>query len=135
MGMMARFYIVGYLVLLIFDTLAQVAFKLGAVHCAPVEFVLEWWLKVMHEPWVYVAIASYLGAFATYITILRHAPVGPAFAASHLEVVTVLLVSVTWLHEHLGSMQVAGSLLIMGGVVILGIEGSKPAVSESQHQA
>jgi drug/metabolite transporter (DMT)-like permease len=128
---MAKFFIVGYLMLLFFDTLAQVAFKLGAVHCAPVQLALDWGLKVLHEPWVYVAIACFIGAFATYMIILKHAPIGPAFAASHLDVVTVLLVSVTWLHEQVSPMQILGSLLIAAGVAVLGIEGSKNYIASA----
>lgn len=129
---MAKFYIVGYLVLLSFDTLAQVALKLGAVHCSPVELSLAWWLKVAHEHWVYISIAGFIGAFATYITILRHAPVGPAFAASHMDVVTVLMVSVLCLHERLGALQIVGSLLIAAGIVMLGVEGSARAKAAAE---
>ncbi len=50
----------------------------------------------LSQPWVYGAVLGYVGAFFTWMSLLRHAPIGPAFAASHLEVIGVLLLS-AWL--------------------------------------
>ena len=121
---MLKFYLVGYFLLLCFDTLAAVSFKLGAVHAAPVELNAIWLAKVFSEKWLYIAIVGYLGAFASYISILKRTPVGSAFAASHMEVVTVLLASVAFLHEQLSLVQVVGSLFIVAGVIMLLIQES-----------
>ena len=116
---MKRFYLVGFLILLVFDTMAQVSFKLAAVHTAPAELEIAWIARLVSEVWIYAAIFSYLGAFVTYMTLLEHAAVGPAFAASHAEIVTTMLVSVVWLGERLTVLQVAGAVLIMLGIVVL----------------
>ena len=58
----------------------------------PASAASEWLKAAVLSPWIYGAVAGYLGAFVTWMTLLKHAPVGPAFAASHLEVVTVLIV-------------------------------------------
>ena len=58
------------------------------------------------------------------MTLLRHAPVGPAFATSHLDIVTVLLVSVTVLGETLSRTQVVGAALILTGIGILAATSS-----------
>ena len=116
---MKRFYLVGFLILLVFDTMAQVSFKLAAVHTAPAELEIAWIARLVSEVWIYAAIFSYLGAFVTYMTLLKHAAVGPAFAASHAEIVTTMLVSVVWLGERLTVLQVAGAVLIMLGIVVL----------------
>lgn len=118
---MRRFYIIGFLILLVFDTMAQVAFKLGAMSTAPAACDIAWLLRVVTEKWVYVALVGYLGAFVTYMTLLKHAPIGPAFAVSHLELVIVLIVSVLFLNEHLNAVQVVGSLLICAGIVVFAI--------------
>lgn len=118
---MRRFYIIGFLILLAFDTMAQVAFKLGATNTAPAAADLAWLLRIVTEKWVYVALIGYLGAFVTYMTLLKHAPIGPAFAVSHLELVIVLIVSVLFLNEHLNAVQVVGSLLIIAGIVVFAI--------------
>lgn len=78
------------------------------------------WLKeALCNDWTYGAIAGYLGAFLTWMTLLKHAPVGPAFAVTHLEVVSVLIVSVLFFGEHLGGAQLVGALFIVGGIVVL----------------
>ena len=114
-----RYYVTGFLVLMVFDTLSQLCFKLAALHAAPFAADGPWLLRVAREPWVYGAIAGYLGAFVTYMSLLRHAPVGPAFAASHLNVVSVLLVSAWLLHERLSLPQLVGAALIVSGILVL----------------
>lgn len=82
-----RFYIIGFLALIVFDTFSQVCLKMAALQSEPFAIEIAWLVRVLEAPWVYGAIAGYLGAFVTWMTMLRQAPVGPAFAASHLEVV------------------------------------------------
>jgi len=122
-----RFYVIGFGVLMGFDTLSQLCFKLAAMHAAPFATDGLWLLRVVREPWVYGAIAGYLGAFVTYMGLLRHAPVGPAFAASHLNVVSILLVSAWLLGERLSLLQLAGAALIVAGILVLASAGGSDA--------
>jgi len=114
-----RFYIVGFLILLAFDTLAQIGFKLAAVAAAPPELGLDWLGRIATEKWIYLALMGYLGAFVTWMTLLKYAPIGPAFATSHLDIVTVLLVSVMMLGETLSPPQILGAALILIGIATL----------------
>ena len=116
---MRRFYVVGFLILLGFDTLAQIGFKLAAVAAAPPELGVDWLVRIATEKWIYLAVMGYLGAFGTWMTLLRYAPIGPAFATSHLDIVTVLAVSVTMLGETLSRPQILGAALILFGIAIL----------------
>jgi drug/metabolite transporter (DMT)-like permease len=118
---MRRFYLIGFLVLVCFDTFAQICFKLTANHAMPPEWNGAWLLRVFSTPWVYCAIACYVGAFLTWMTLLEHAPIGPAFAASHLEVISVIALSVLIFGEHVGLPQLLGSALIIAGIVCLAI--------------
>jgi drug/metabolite transporter (DMT)-like permease len=115
----ARFYVIGFAVLAAFDTLTQVSFKLATQRTG--EFVLDiGWLKAAAlAPWIYVAVAGYLGAFITWMTLLEYAPVGPAFAASHIDVVTVLAISVPLFGERLAPAQIAGAGCIIAGILLL----------------
>lgn len=117
---MRRFYALGFLVLITFDTGGQIAFKIAADATAPAELSLAWLLRLATEPWIYVTACGFLGSFVTWMTLLSNAPVGPAFAASHMEIVAVLLVSVTILGETLTGRQVVGAILIIAGVALLG---------------
>jgi drug/metabolite transporter (DMT)-like permease len=114
-----RFYVIGFLALLGFDTLAQVGFKLAAVVAAPPEFGIAWLARIAGERWIYFAVVGYFGAFVTWMTLLRYAPVGPAFATSHLDIVSVLFISVTVLGERLSKVQVIGAALILTGIAVL----------------
>lgn len=116
---MKRFYALGFFALVAFDTLAQISFKLAGEHALPLEFSVDWLARVFGHPWIYGAFVGYLGAFFTWMTLLEHAPIGPAFAASHLEVVTVLLLSAFLFAEPIGWPQVAGAALILAGIACL----------------
>ena len=125
---MKAFYLIGFLVLMLFDTLAQVCFKLAGRIALPVAADLDWALRLFSHPYAYGAILGYIGAFFTWMTLLRHAPVGPAFAATHLQVVSVLFVSAWLFHEPVTLLRGIGAALILGGIVCLGYaETPKPA--------
>jgi drug/metabolite transporter (DMT)-like permease len=118
---MRRFYLFGFALLMAFDTLTQISFKLAGNHALPVEADLAWLLRLFGEPWVYGAVLGYLGAFFTWMSLLKHAPIGPAFAASHLEVISVMLLSVWLFHEPLTATKLIGAAAILAGIVCLGL--------------
>ena len=107
------------MVLLVIDTFAQVCFKFTALHAAPLSFDVPWLLRVLSTPWLYCTILGYFGAFVTWMTVLRRIPVGPAFAAAHLEVVGVMVISIPLFGEVLSLVQYLGAALILAGVVCL----------------
>ncbi len=131
---MRRFYVIGFLILLAFDTLAQIGFKFAAVAAAPPELGVAWLGRIATEKWIYFAVAGYGGAFVTWMTLLRYAPIGPAFATTHLDIVTVLLVSVTWLGETLTRPQIVGAALILIGIAILATTKGEEPERASPHE-
>jgi len=120
-----HFYAIGFGVLMLFDTLSQVSFKLASSRAGAFEMNTEWVFAISHSPWVLGAIAGYIGAFIVWMTLLKHAPIGPAFAASHLGVIAVLIISVVFFGEHLTLMQIVGALCIVLGVVFLSLSEAK----------
>jgi drug/metabolite transporter (DMT)-like permease len=120
-----RFYLAGFGALMAFDTWTQVSFKLASNQTGEFVSTLAWFKSAALSPWIYGAVAGYLGAFVTWMTLLRRAPVGPAFAASHLEVVSILIVSVLFFGEHLTVLQIAGGLCIVLGIVFLSLSESR----------
>ena len=121
----ARFYAAGFGALLLLDTWTQVALKLATRRTGEFSWTAAWLEAAALTPWIYGAMAGYLGAFLTWMTLLKRAPVGPAFAASHLEVVTVSIVSVPLFGERLARAQIAGAVCIVAGIVLLSLGGSK----------
>jgi drug/metabolite transporter (DMT)-like permease len=116
---MRRFYLAGFFGLMCFDTLAQISFKYASMQALPLSFDPDWMLRLFSRPWVYGAVVGYLGAFVTWMTLLRYAPVGPSFAASHLELVSVTFFSVWLFHEPLSAGKIIGGILILLGVLCL----------------
>ena len=116
---MRRFYIIGFLVLMAFDTLAQISFKMAGDAALPLEFSAAWLWRVFSQPWIYGAFVGYIGAFFTWMTLLKYAPVGPAFAASHLELISVTLISVWLFDDTLTWPKIIGGALIIAGILCL----------------
>lgn len=116
---LARFYLAGFAALMVFDTLAQFCVKFAGAQALPLEASPGWLLRVFSQPWIYGALLGYCGAFVTWMTLLQRAPIGPAFAASHLETVVVLLLAALWLGERISALQGLGALMIFAGIVCL----------------
>ena len=114
-----RFYLLGFTALAICDTTTQIAFKLASHRTGEFTLTFDWIRAAAHSPWIYVAMAGYIGALVMWMTLLEHAPVGPAFAASHIDIVTVLLVSLPLFDERLTAMQLAGAACIIAGILSL----------------
>ena len=129
---MRRFYLLGFLLLMAFDTLAQVSFKYAGTQALPVQASVALLLRVFSQPWVYGAVVGYVGAFFTWMALLKHAPIGPAFAASHLEVVSVMLLSVWLFDERLNLARVLGAIAIIAGIVCLGLAESREQVPDAE---
>jgi drug/metabolite transporter (DMT)-like permease len=112
-------------VLTALDTGAHVLFKLAAIAAAPLQPSLAWVERALASGWVYGAIVCYVGTFFTWIGLLRRAPIGAAFAVSHLDVVAVLVASALLLNERISSVQIAGASLIVGGIACLALSESR----------
>jgi drug/metabolite transporter (DMT)-like permease len=121
------FYALGLGALMLFDTLTQVCFKMASTNAGAFALQSSWVWSVVRKPWIYGAVAGYVGSFVSWMTLLKRAPVGPAFAASHLEVVAVLVVSVLVFGERLAPPQIAGALFIVLGIVFLSISEARRA--------
>lgn len=124
---MKRFYILGFVLLVSFDTLAQLSFKLSAAQAMPLSGDTAWLMRIFSQVWVYVALACYVGGFLTWMSLLRHAPIGPAFAASHLEIVPIMLISWHVFAEPVGWWKAAGALAVIAGIICLALAGSREA--------
>jgi drug/metabolite transporter (DMT)-like permease len=124
-----RFYLIGFSVLAGFDTLTQVSFKLATHRTGEFAMTMQWLKAAALSPWIYVAIAGYLGAFVTWMTLLEHAPVGPSFAASHIDVVTVLVVSIPLFGERLMPIQIAGAVCVVAGILFLSFSDAQKSAS------
>ncbi len=120
---MRKAVLLGFLLLLAIDTACQVFVKLASDRIGALDLGLgrAWLDRLVAEPYVLGVIACYIAAFFTYTALLKHAPVGPAYAAVHGHVVTVLIISILYFGEQLTLLQGLGCALIIAGIVILGV--------------
>ncbi|TBR14185.1 MAG: EamA family transporter [Lysobacter sp.] len=116
-----RDQVFGFALLMAFDTFAQVSFKFAGMHAFPPELSVRWLLRLLAQPWLYGAVLGYVGTFFIWISLLKRTAVGPAVAASHMEVVSVMLVSSFLFGERIGPGQASGAVLIVAGIVCLAI--------------
>jgi drug/metabolite transporter (DMT)-like permease len=111
--------LLGFLLLIAVDTFVQIGFKLAGNNTLPVTLDLPWLQRVAYEPWVVGVLLGYGSAFLVYMTLIKHAPIGPAFAASHMEIVTVTLFSVFVFGDTITLWQGLGCCAIVCGVLVL----------------
>ena len=123
----AKFYIIGFLLLMSLDTFAQISFKNASAVVEPFVINVDFFVRILSNIWVYGAIAGYIGFFIIWMTLLKYAPVGASFAASHLEIVSVTIVSYYLFNESLNNYKIIGGVLILLGVLCL-------AKDEEQHE-
>jgi multidrug transporter EmrE-like cation transporter len=114
-----RYILLGFLLLMSIDTASQVCIKLAGNRIGPFEFDATWLARATAEPLIYLVLLSFGCSFVVYITLLKYAPVGPAYAAAHSHIVGVLMVSILVFGERLSLMQALGATAIMAGVTIL----------------
>lgn len=124
-------WLYGFLLLTAIDTLAHVLFKVTALQAAPLVPTAAWLLRALTQASLYGAVACYVATFFVWISLLRRAPVGPAFAASHLDVVTVMMASTLFLNEHVTPVQLAGAGLILAGIGCLSMGEAREARATS----
>ncbi len=62
-------YLLGFALLMAFDTLAQVSFKFAGMHAFPPQASVDWVVRLLLTPWIYGAVVGYVGAFFTW---MRH---------------------------------------------------------------
>ncbi|OCG61699.1 EamA family transporter [Gilliamella sp. Fer4-1] len=122
---MKKFYIIGFILLLFFDTFGQTSFKLTALSAMPLEMSIDWFIRIFTHGWVYLVIIGYTGAFVTWMMLLKKAPVGPAFAVSHLQLVTVMLVSAIAFDEPIAFIRMLGGIFIIIGIIFLALAEQK----------
>lgn len=116
---MRRFILLGFLLLLSLDTASQISMKVAADRIAAASGIDAWLASVVTEPVIALVILFNLASFLTYVTLLKQASVGPAYAVAHGHVVTVTLISVLFLGERMTWLQGLGALAIVAGILVL----------------
>ncbi len=124
-------FLIGFTILLVFDTLGQFGFKLTGNSVMPMEASWEFAHRLVTEPWALAILLAYGGAFVPYMSLIKDAPVGLLFAASPLEIVTVAALSMAVFGDRLTLVQGIGCAAIIVGILLLAKAEEKKAPEEA----
>ena len=113
-------------VLLVFETVCQISLKFAGQATGAFDFSPAAFRHALSTPWLYAAIVCYVGAFLAWMTILRQSTLSAAFTTSALVFVAVMISSWLVFGEHIGALQLVGSAVIVGGILLLGADDPGP---------
>jgi len=116
---MNKIVLIGFPLLITIDTASQVFIKIIGNRVSQFEFGTAWALRILNEPLLFLVLLFFGAAFAVYLMLLKSAAVGPVYAAAHLNLVTVSIISVLYFGEHLSWVQALGAVIIVAGVAVL----------------
>jgi drug/metabolite transporter (DMT)-like permease len=111
-----------WLMLLVFETICQVSLKKAGLAVGEFGFTPDDFHRAITTPWLWSAIGCYVGAFLSWITILRKSTLSAAFATSAIVFVAVMVSSWVIFAEKVGVLQIVGSCVILIGILMLGAD-------------
>ena len=110
--------------------LSQIAFKLAAQQTGPFEFSAHWFALAVASGWLWVSVASHVGEFLLWMSILSRSALSSAFATSAILFIVVMAASWLLFGEPIGWAKVAGSAVILTGILLLGADAPPAAPDE-----
>jgi drug/metabolite transporter (DMT)-like permease len=111
------------------ETVCQIALKLAGKATGAFDFSAGAFQLALSTPWLWLAIGCYVGAFLAWLTILRDLALSAAFAASAIVFVAVMFASWLVFGERISPLQLLGSVIIVGGILLLGTDKDAPATA------
>ena len=111
-----------WVLLVMTDLGAQIAFKLGG---SAIDFEGGWWagaVSAIHSPWPAIAFALYLATFFVWMTILRDDDLSRVFPMTAVTSVATALVGFTLFREPVTWLGLAGIACILVGVTAIASE-------------
>jgi drug/metabolite transporter (DMT)-like permease len=124
-----------WLLLVIVATVCQVAMKLAGDAAGAFVPSLASLHAAAATPWLWLAVACYLGEFLLWMAILEKSALSAAFPASAITYVSVMVASWAVLGEPMDWEKIAGSVIIVAGILLLGSERRASAAWEIGHGA
>jgi drug/metabolite transporter (DMT)-like permease len=113
-----------WLLLLTCETICQISLKMAGMATGPFDFSPTAFVRALSTPWLWVAIACYVGAFLSWLTILRRSTLSAAFATSAIVFVAVMCSSWLVFGERVGMLQLVGSSIILIGIFMIGTDSN-----------
>ena len=112
--------IAAWCVFLACAALSQIAFKYAARQTGEFELSVHWFALAATSAWLWVSVASHIGEFLLWMTILSKSALSSAFATTALLFVVIMLASWLLFAEPLTWNKLLGSAVILAGILLLG---------------
>jgi drug/metabolite transporter (DMT)-like permease len=107
-----------WLLIVVLASVGQLAFKAAASDPAPVG-MLAGWLRMLHRPWIWVGIGSFVLQFVLWIAFLSLIPLSLGMMLASFEIVVVYVAGRVLFNEPGSWLRVTGVVLISAGVAIV----------------
>lgn len=109
----------------VLTTLNQACIKLLAERTKAVPFGWSWLVHALQVPWMAGILLCEVMSFALWLTILADTGISKAAPITAIAYLLILLMSWTAFHETIMPLQVAGSILILIGVWLIGVASTQ----------
>ncbi len=106
--------------LLVIETLGQVALKTAGAKVGAFELNAQSIHAALSTPWLWLALACYLGQFAVWMNILEKSALSAAFPTSAIVFVAIMIASWAVFDDPMGWEKILGSAIIVAGILLLG---------------
>lgn len=106
--------------LLVIETLGQVALKTAGAKVGAFELNAQSIHAALSTPWLWLALACYLGQFAVWMNILEKSALSAAFPTSAIAFVAIMIASWAVFDDPMGWEKILGSAIIVAGILLLG---------------
>ncbi|HKZ10484.1 MAG TPA: hypothetical protein VJL61_07245 [Rhodanobacteraceae bacterium] len=112
--------VIAWALLLVIETLGQVALKMAGAKVGVFELNAQSIHAALSTPWLWLALACYLGQFAVWMNILEKSALSAAFPTSAIVFVAIMIASKAVFDDPMGWEKILGSAIIVAGILLLG---------------
>jgi drug/metabolite transporter (DMT)-like permease len=127
--------VVGLAVAIALDTALQLVWKTGIADLPDTSSVWETAVAVARNP-IFILVVAFMGAqLVNWLKVLDHADLSYAKPFTSLSYVTVCVLSVVVLGEHIAPMQVLGIVIVVAGVWCVSMTRRETLVAEEAAEA
>lgn len=105
---------------LVLDSGGHFAFKLAAIEPETDATFLAHWRHMLARPWLWLGVFCFMGEFVAWLAFLSLVPLAQGVLLGMPSIVVVMLGGRIIFHERFNRLRIAGMLLILVGVAIVG---------------
>lgn len=127
--------IAAWVILLAIETLGQIALKMAGTRVGVFELDRHSILAALATPWLWLALACYLGQFVVWMTILEKSALSAAFPTSAIAFVAIMVASWVVFSDPMGWEKILGSAIIVAGILLLGSDAQHTPPVPARHDA